>query len=331
VAVQARDSSNNVRTNTYSVTTTGAAAAFTHDANGNLASRAEGGVTTTYHWDAENRLVAVRRGAATLAAFAYDGRGRRATKTASPEGVSYVWDGDDVLQERSSLFANRRYVRGVGVDVHLAVVEGSTPTYYLGDHLGTVVRTTNSAGTPVLHRAYDPWGAPSAGSSVNGYAYTGREWDSETGLYHYRARYYDPKIARFLSEDPIGFAAGTNFYAYVGNNPVTMRDPDGLLPTPDPYYLCYRYGICPPPSAPNCKVTPPPISCAECEKFKRVCYLTAIIGGAAATATCWGLCVLLVRKPPLCSIICGAVGAATAAELKEVCDKTYALCKQKCK
>jgi RHS repeat-associated protein len=59
-------------------------------------------------------------------------------------------------------------------------------------------------------------------------AFTGREWDPETGLYYYRARYYDPSIGRFLSEDPIGLEGGVNYFRYVGNNPVTATDPDGL-------------------------------------------------------------------------------------------------------
>ncbi|QCI28941.1 RHS repeat-associated core domain-containing protein [Caminibacter pacificus] len=61
----------------------------------------------------------------------------------------------------------------------------------------------------------------------NPYTYTGREYDSEE-LYYYRARYYDPTIQRFLSEDPIGFASGDfNFYRYVGDNPVNFVDPSG--------------------------------------------------------------------------------------------------------
>ncbi len=56
-----------------------------------------------------------------------------------------------------------------------------------------------------------------------------REWDPEIGLYYYRARYYDPKIGRFISEDPIDFLGGINFYTYVGNDPSTLADPFGLV------------------------------------------------------------------------------------------------------
>jgi len=63
---------------------------------------------------------------------------------------------------------------------------------------------------------------------VNPFQYTARESDPETGLYYYRARYYDPAAGRFLSEDPIRFFGGHNFYRYVRNGPTDFRDPLGL-------------------------------------------------------------------------------------------------------
>ena len=87
---------------------------------------------------------------------------------------------------------------------------------------------------------YEPFGdTTSTGtSSGNANEYTGREFD-ETGIYFYRARYYNPTIARFISEDPLGFNAGTNFYSYAGNNPTNLVDSLGLqaarpLPVPAP-------------------------------------------------------------------------------------------------
>ena len=66
-----------------------------------------------------------------------------------------------------------------------------------------------------------------SGRVVNNFRYTGREWDPETSLYYYRARYYDAGAGRFLSEDPIGFNGGVNFYAAVSNNPLYATDPFG--------------------------------------------------------------------------------------------------------
>ncbi|MEA3434830.1 MAG: RHS repeat-associated core domain-containing protein, partial [Thermodesulfobacteriota bacterium] len=78
---------------------------------------------------------------------------------------------------------------------------------------------------------YGPFGEviDASGTSENFLKYTGREHDEELGLYYYRARYYDPDLGRFLTEDPIGFDGGINFYAYVGNNPINFNDPEGLI------------------------------------------------------------------------------------------------------
>ena len=83
---------------------------------------------------------------------------------------------------------------------------------------------------------YDSFGKLTGfdGSLVNPFQYTGRESDSETGLYYYRARYYDTAIGRFTSMDPIGFKGGDNYYAFVRNNPLLLRDPKGTCPQGEP-------------------------------------------------------------------------------------------------
>ena len=233
VAVAATDPSGNTRTNTYQVTQGGSTTSYTYDANGNRTSDG----TSTFEWDGENRLAAVKQGSTTLASFAYDGLGRRAQKVAGGVTITYVHDGDGVIEERFSSGPTLRYVRGPGIDQHWAMRDGGgTVTYFLADHLGSVVQTTNASGSVSHSRDYDPYGNPLSGASQSGYAFTGREWDSETGLYYYRARYYDPKLGGFISEDPIGFSGGNNFYAYVEGNPVNAADPSGLAA----YVRCER-------------------------------------------------------------------------------------------
>ena len=89
-----------------------------------------------------------------------------------------------------------------------------------------------------LTRQYDPWGNLLQGQGTGGYAFTGREWDTETGLYYYRARYYDSKLGRFVSEDPAGLRSGLNRYAYVANRPINLTDPSGLDPCLDKLEAC---------------------------------------------------------------------------------------------
>jgi RHS repeat-associated protein len=76
---------------------------------------------------------------------------------------------------------------------------------------------------------YEPFGgtAPSGTAASNSFQYTGRENDG-IGIFYYRARYYNPVLGRFISEDPIGFLGGMNFYSYVGNDPINFSDPMGL-------------------------------------------------------------------------------------------------------
>jgi RHS repeat-associated protein len=97
----------------------------------------------------------------------------------------------------------------------------------LTDHLGSTSALADVSGNVVEQLAYDSFGN-SSGSSRTRYGYTGRERDPETGMLYYRARFYDPQAGRFISEDPIGFRGGDNFYQYVGNSPISFADPLGL-------------------------------------------------------------------------------------------------------
>ena len=103
---------------------------------------------------------------------------------------------------------------------------------YEADGLGSVTSLTDPTGAIAATYTYDSFGfmTASTGSATNWFRYTGRQFDSTGGLYYYRARYYDPTTGRFLSEDPIRFKGGVNFYAYVGNDPVNRTDPFGLSP-----------------------------------------------------------------------------------------------------
>lgn len=99
----------------------------------------------------------------------------------------------------------------------------------LTDALGNVLALTDSTGTITTRYVYDPFGGTSAlGPNNNSAAqYVGRENDG-VSLYYYRARYYSPTFGRFLSEDPLGLAAGINAYIYADDNPISFSDPSGM-------------------------------------------------------------------------------------------------------
>ncbi len=139
--------------------------------------------------------------------------------------TSYTYDGNSILREVRGT-TTLRYVQGRRVDEPLAVDDSSALTYYHADGLGSVVKTTNAAGTVTLTRQYDAWGSLESGATEPGVAFTGREWDPETGLYYYRARYYDSRVGVFVSEDPA--RSPGNLYSYVYDRPTVLVDPSGL-------------------------------------------------------------------------------------------------------
>jgi RHS repeat-associated protein len=227
VAVTATDPSGNARTNTYRVSESGATASYTYDPNGNLTTKTEGSDTWTYEWNARNDLTRVLKNGVEQARLSYDPLGRRVEKLAGGVTSTYTYDAEDILREArgSSAF---KYVHGPGIDEPLAADDGGALTYLHSDGLWSIMRTTSAAGAVGVTRQYDAWGNAEAGATEAGYAFTGREWDMESRLYYYRARYYDSTNGRFITEDPIGLLGGVNLYVYVGNKPVTAIDPSGL-------------------------------------------------------------------------------------------------------
>lgn len=228
---------------------------YEYDNEGNLTKQTEiaTGKVQELTWDYRNRLVAMvdkdAEGNETQRVeFTYDAFNRRIAKSVdtNPQDITpavvtqFIYDGQNVLLEfvdsdgagANQPILDTRYLHGAGVDQVMAQESGGNVVWHLTDHLGTVRDLVNNSGPVVNHFVYDSFGQVISESNPavdTRYLFTGREFDQETGLYYYRARYYDQSTGRFISEDPIGFNGGdSNLYGYVSNNPITLIDPYGL-------------------------------------------------------------------------------------------------------
>jgi RHS repeat-associated protein len=123
-----------------------------------------------------------------------------------------------------------RYAYQPGIDQPVAVTTSSGTFYYYLDQEGNVISVWNSSNTKVAEYKYDPYGyqVASSGSLTQPLRWKGRGYDAETGLIYMRARYYDPTVGRFISEDPIGLEGGINPYTFADGEPVNRADPSGM-------------------------------------------------------------------------------------------------------
>jgi RHS repeat-associated protein len=209
--------------------------AYDNEGNEILRTRISGGYQTTYTWDYRNRLTRVQSndGGSVDVQFTYDVFDRRIGKLSAGTQLWTAYSGDNAYADFTGSSLTSRYLYGDGIDQLFARLNANPVaiTWYLTDNLGSVRQLVDNAGTVQDTVTYgDSYGnSPSDSGTGDRFKFTGREYDSETGLYYYRARYYDPAIARFLSQDPLGFNAGdSNLYRYVRNGPTNATDAMGL-------------------------------------------------------------------------------------------------------
>lgn len=201
---------------------------FTYDNEGRLSTQT-GTTTRAVAWDAKGRVANVGG-----ERYAYDPLDHRIRRTNGALGaLDYFLEGEHLESVYKGSKIQEKYFRGLSID---ELVAGFTtqnnklaPFFFQHDQVNSVVAVSRPNGGTQRSAGYRAFGEDRSGTGtvVSRLKYTGRE-DDGTGLYQYRARYYDPKIGRFISEDPKKFEAGVNFYAYVNNNPINASDPYGL-------------------------------------------------------------------------------------------------------
>ena len=196
-------------------------ASLFYDANGNMTSDG----VNSFNWNARNQMSSMN---ASAVSFQYDPYGRRAGKTVAGITTNYLYDGANIAQEISGGSPIANLLSG-GIDEVFTRTDSSGTANFLTDALGSTINLTNSSGSSLAQYAYEPFGntTVTSGSSTNSYEYTGRENDG-AGLYFYRARYFNPSMQRFISEDPLQFGANSvNFYEYTYDSPLDYKDPSG--------------------------------------------------------------------------------------------------------
>ena len=210
---------------------------YTYDANGNTLADAQG---RSFTWDFENRLTQVVNPGVGTTTFRYDPFGRRIQKSGPLGTTNYLYDGDDLLETATAAGALiARFTSGRNIDELLAIQGSSSIDYYDTDAQGSVTSLTAPDASMVQNYTYGSFGntTNSSGSLSNSFRYQAREIDTETNLYYFRARYYDPITGRFVSEDPCRSEVGTSWYQYADNNSPNFGDWSGCkgnkLPPPN--------------------------------------------------------------------------------------------------
>ncbi|MBV6396394.1 MAG: tRNA nuclease WapA [Anaerolineales bacterium] len=213
---------------------------YSYDSNGNQTTRNIGSDTFNLYYDAENRLVEVKKNGATIAQFTFDGDGKRVKSVVNGETILFV--GSHFELEGSQ--ATKYYFAGASrIAIRkYTVPQSMTVEYMLGDHLGSTSITTDNLGAMISEIRYKAWGetrytwtnAPVTTPTyeLTRYQYTGQySYDAEFGLKFYNARFYDSGIGRFVSADTVvpGGAQGYDRYAYANNSPVVYNDPSGAF------------------------------------------------------------------------------------------------------
>jgi RHS repeat-associated protein len=200
-------------------------------ANGNRTQKTKGTDTWIYIYDYSNNLTDVTKNSVVLGEYLYDGDGKRIQVIQDNKTTTYIYGGSKVLHEENTI-GTADYIYGPeGLLARKTSINGESHTfYYHTDHLGSTRLVTDGNTAIISDATYHPFGESTTEGSEN-YLFTGKQKDT-TGLYYFGARYYDPEIGQFTTQDPlpgqIQSPQTLNRYIYCLNNPLKYIDPAGM-------------------------------------------------------------------------------------------------------
>jgi RHS repeat-associated protein len=210
---------------------------YSYDPNGNETAAG----SRAFAYDLENRLASTTSGNTTIT-YTYDGQGKRLKASSGNQAsakTNFLWDPNAplpllALERDGNNALLRRYIHGADL---ISMTTGGSTYYYHPDGLGSIANLTSSSGATQWTYTYEPFGAArtttknNTQAPSNPFQFTGQYLDSATGLYHLRARQYDPSTGRFLTLDPLAPTLTDPYvaaYVYVNNRPTISVDPSGM-------------------------------------------------------------------------------------------------------
>jgi len=209
---------------------------LSYDSRGNLVVRSGSSGTWRYAYDARNLMTSSTSPSGETTVYTYDAFGRRTSKRTGDRETRFFWLCEQMIGERTvdlrtGTTRRQDYLYIPGSYTVLATrIDGVVYSCH-SDHGGNSRALTGPDGALAWLADYSTFGIAKIALSQahNPMRFQGQYFDEETGFHYNRFRYYSPVWGRYVTRDPIGFLAGTNFYAYVGNDPINSFDPLGLV------------------------------------------------------------------------------------------------------